>query len=202
MLMAVKVHDIVAFVRNKMRMEHVYQPLLIRTVAEAGGVATVNQIARAFAAADESQVAFYEKRIREMPLRVLKKHGVVTVEKDVVSLNSATLGFLERTELVAACNERMAGFVAERGDGVWVGMMQRDPVPQSTRYTVLKRDGKCLLCGNGPDDAPLEVDHIVPRSKGGSNDISNLQVLCRPCNQGKSNSDDTDFTKKTTGKKR
>jgi 5-methylcytosine-specific restriction endonuclease McrA len=202
MLGRMKIRDVITFVRSRMRMEHVYQPLLIRTVAEAGGVATVNQIARAFAAADESQVAFYEKRIREMPLRVLKKHGVVTVEKNVVSLNSGTLGFLERTELVAACNERMAGFVAERGDGVWMGMMQRDPVPQSIRYTVLLRDRKCLLCGNGPDDAPLEVDHIKPRSKNGSNDISNLQVLCRPCNQGKSNSDDTDFTKKKTGKKK
>ena len=195
------IQGIVSFVRSKMKMEHVYQPLLIKTLAEAGGVATVNQIARAFAAADESQVAFYENRIKEMPLRVLKRHGVVTVVNNVVTLNSGRLNFMQRTELVAACDERMAGFVMERGGGVWTGMMQRDPVPQSVRYTVLKRDGKCLLCGNGSDDAPLEVDHIVPRSKGGSNDISNLQVLCRPCNQGKSNSDDTNFTKKKTAKK-
>lgn len=175
-------------------MSHVYQPLLIKTLVEAGGVATLNQVARAFAAADESQVRFYEKRITQMPLKVLKKHGVITADKNVISLDLKFMSFVDRMEVIASCNQRIAQFVKERGDGVWNGLMQLDPVPESLRYTVLKRDRKCLLCGNGPDDAPLEVDHIVPRSKGGSNDITNLQVLCRPCNQGKSNHDDTDFT--------
>lgn len=33
----------------------------------------------------------------------------------------------------------------------------------------------------------LTVDHIVPLSQGGTNDHSNLQVLCRPCNSAKHN---------------
>ncbi|MGI9446309.1 MAG: HNH endonuclease [Pirellulales bacterium] len=40
---------------------------------------------------------------------------------------------------------------------------------------------------------PLHVDHITPRSKGGSNDLDNLQALCRACHLGKGNRDDTDF---------
>lgn len=186
--------EIITFINTKMKMSHVYQPLLIKTLVEAGGVATLNQLARAFAAADESQVRFYERRIRQMPLKVLKRHGVVHADKSVISLDLTSLSFVDRMDIIASCNQRIAQFVSGRGDGVWSGMMQLDPVPESLRYKVLKRDRKCLLCGNGPDDAPLEVDHIVPRSKGGSNDITNLQVLCRPCNQGKSNQDDTDFT--------
>jgi 5-methylcytosine-specific restriction endonuclease McrA len=39
----------------------------------------------------------------------------------------------------------------------------------------------------------LHVDHIKPRSLGGTNDPDNLQTLCRKCNIGKSNKDDTDL---------
>ena len=175
-------------------MSHIYQPLLIKTLVESGGVATVNQIARVFSAADENQVRFYEARIKQMPLKVLRHHRIVTVNKGVVSLDIAKLTFTQRTKLVAACNQRIADFIDLRGEGVWSGMIQLDPVPASTRYVILKRDKICQLCGNTKDDAPLEVDHILPRSKGGSNDLTNLQTLCRPCNQGKSNSDDTKFT--------
>ena len=40
----------------------------------------------------------------------------------------------------------------------------------------------CLKCGT---DKQLEVDHIVPLSKGGSNIITNLQMLCKSCNRSK-----------------
>lgn len=37
------------------------------------------------------------------------------------------------------------------------------------------------------DDDKMEVDHIIPWSHGGSDDMYNLQPLCKPCNRSKSN---------------
>ncbi|WP_414583393.1 HNH endonuclease [Scytonema sp. PCC 10023] len=59
-------------------------------------------------------------------------------------------------------------------------------IRKSVRVSVLHRDGyKCVFCGISARQIELEVDHIVPFSKGGSNDISNLQTLCIDCNRGK-----------------
>jgi len=63
---------------------------------------------------------------------------------------------------------------------------QREPVGLSKRYAVMKRDGfQCVLCGATGVDAKLEIDHIVPVTAYGSNDIDNLRTLCFKCNRGK-----------------
>lgn len=59
-------------------------------------------------------------------------------------------------------------------------------IPPSIRVSVLHRDGyKCVFCGRGAKQVELEVDHILPFSKGGTNEPSNLQTLCFDCNRGK-----------------
>jgi len=59
-------------------------------------------------------------------------------------------------------------------------------IPASIRVSVFHRDAcKCVFCGRSAKKVQLEVDHIVPFSKGGSNDLSNLQTLCIDCNRGK-----------------
>jgi hypothetical protein len=63
-------------------------------------------------------------------------------------------------------------------------------------WAVLARDQwTCCSCGRSArqDGVLLEVDHIVPRSRGGSNTLENLQTLCKKCNLGKSNRDSTDL---------
>jgi diadenosine tetraphosphate (Ap4A) HIT family hydrolase len=67
-------------------------------------------------------------------------------------------------------------------------------IPGTIRYEVLKQaKGRCQLCGVDGEGKALEVDHILPRNNGGSDDLSNLQALCYSCNATKRDRDDTDF---------
>lgn len=58
-------------------------------------------------------------------------------------------------------------------------------------YLLEKWNRKCAYCGG--ENVPLEVEHIQPRSKGGSDRVSNLALACHPCNQSKGNLDIRDF---------
>ena len=60
---------------------------------------------------------------------------------------------------------------------------RRDAIPESVRIAVWRRDeGKCAKCGSRKN---LEYDHIIPISKGGSNTVRNIELLCEECNRKK-----------------
>ena len=183
------------FIESEMRMSHIYQPLMIRALVEAGGTATMRQLALAFVGRDESQIVYYEKRIREMPLRVLRNHGVVQEDGKLISLSTERLTFEQRSAVLMACEQRMHEFVAKRGLALWdYRMLDTEPIPDSLRLRVLMASGRrCALCGGTSRERPLDVDHIIPRSRGGKTVLSNLQVLCSKCNRSKGNKDTTDF---------
>lgn len=57
----------------------------------------------------------------------------------------------------------------------------------SLRFEIFKRDNfTCNYCGKKSPEIKLEVDHIVPVSIGGTDDIFNLTTACFECNRGKS----------------
>lgn len=64
---------------------------------------------------------------------------------------------------------------------------KRKTIKPKLRFNILERDKyTCQACGATPQDGvTLEIDHIQPIAKGGTDDPSNLQVLCRECNAGK-----------------
>lgn len=54
------------------------------------------------------------------------------------------------------------------------------------RIRILERDGfQCVYCGRRPPEVALEVDHVLARSRGGTDDATNLVTACRECNNGK-----------------
>lgn len=81
--------------------------------------------------------------------------------------------------------------------------MARKPIPKTLRFEVFKRDKfTCQYCGESAPNVILEVDHIKPVSKGGSNDILNLITSCRDCNRGKTNKTLSDNSCVTIQKRR
>ena len=189
-----RIHD---FLLNKMRMAHVYQPVMIRTLLNSGGSASTGQIAQALLAEDRSQIEYYEQITKNMVGRVLvKNRAIASKDKDTYTLDGFDqLEASEVTELIKACDEKIRGYVDVRGDAIWSHRKKSSGYISGTiRYEVLKRAKfRCELCGISAQEKALEVDHIIPRSHQGSDDISNLQALCYSCNAMKRDRDDTDF---------
>jgi len=63
-------------------------------------------------------------------------------------------------------------------------------------YLLEKWQRKCAYCE--AKDIPLEIEHIVPKSKGGTNRVSNLTLACNKCNVKKSNKPVEAFVKDKT----
>lgn len=60
----------------------------------------------------------------------------------------------------------------------------RRVLSDAERQELLERDGwACVYCGATDE---LEIDHIIPFSRGGACSVDNFQVLCGPCNRSKS----------------
>ncbi len=74
-------------------------------------------------------------------------------------------------------------------------LVQQDPIdyqdpshpgyiaPVVRRKVWIRNKGQCAACGSRKD---LQYDYIVPLIEGGHNNLNNLQLLCKTCNQGKS----------------
>ena len=63
---------------------------------------------------------------------------------------------------------------------------KRAPIPADTRHQVYEKyNGCCAYCGTLLEYKDMQVDHLHPVLKGGSNELSNLMPACRSCNHYK-----------------
>lgn len=186
------------FISKKMRMSHIYQPAMLMELMKHGGSVSEEQIGRALLARDTSQVEYYSIVTRDMVGRVLRKHGVVTRDSKTKTYELAGYEGLTPKEienLNALLQAKLRSFEEAHGGSVWDHRRKGGShVSGTLRYEILKdAQGRCELCGISKDEKHLQVDHIVPRNHGGSDDPSNLQALCYSCNAMKRDRDDTDF---------
>ena len=75
-------------------------------------------------------------------------------------------------------------------DFIWRALTryERGKVSLKLRFAVFERDGyKCKCCGKHGYRSNLEIDHIIPISRGGKSTYDNLQTLCHDCNYKKGN---------------
>jgi len=186
------------FLSNRMRMSHIYQPVMIKALLENNGVCHEREIAKALLINDESQIDYYNKITNVMVGRILRSHNIVERDRKTKEYRIKDFEFMSRSsikQLIKICDEKLNEFLKSRGDKIFSHRTKSSGyIGGSIRYEVLKRAKyHCELCGISADKKALEVDHIVPRNIGGNDDISNLQALCYSCNSMKRDKDDTDF---------
>lgn len=67
-------------------------------------------------------------------------------------------------------------------------------IPRPTQFRVLKRENQiCQVCSKSVKDEEIEFDHIIPWSKGGSSEESNIRLLCSGCNRKRGNNYEEDY---------
>lgn len=193
-----KFKELAEFIDSGMRMSHIYQPVMLVELLENGGRLKDSEIAKALLARDESQIGYYTTITNNMVGTVLRNRGVVernrkTREFSLIDYES--LSIKDVAILKEKCLKRLEEYLDKIGRKIFNHRrMSVGYISGTLRYEVLKRAKfHCELCGISAEEKALAVDHILPRNKGGSDDLCNLQALCYSCKAMKRDRDDTDF---------
>lgn len=185
------------FIKKKMSMTHIYQPVMIRTLLESKDYkASREEIARQFLGMDTSQLHYYEAIVGRWPHQTLKSHDIIDYnrkgKKYTLLLDCATRE--QKDRLIELCNLRLQEFIDKDPAIRRYREIDKRSLSGSVRYDILaKSKGVCVACGVTSKEAILHVDHIVPINAGGRNHPDNMQALCYKCNTQKRDRDATDF---------
>jgi hypothetical protein len=99
--------------KRRMRMSHIYQPVMLMTLLRNGGKSPVERIAKEFLIRDPSQIDYYSQITKTMPGRVLgKNHGIVDkIGNEYLLKGFEALSQDEVEGLVQACQARLDGYL-------------------------------------------------------------------------------------------
>ena len=127
----------------------------------------------------------FNKRIQKPTLKfsIFVKITLTNINGYYIKSKRAVFGVKEITSIVNELKRK-------RGDrylsnDIWksISNVERAKVTNRLRFAIYKRDNyRCKKCGSTEN---LEIDHIIPISRGGKSTYSNLQTLCHKCNKEK-----------------
>ena len=132
----------------------------------------------------------YEEKIYKKHIQSATTEFYLTVKLSLSKINgevyrrkSARFTAPQITELIVRLNNKNGTFYRDRGIWDAICRVERGKVSNKLRFAVYQRDGyRCRYCHRSQKQAYLEVDHIIPISKGGKSTMDNLQTLCHDCN--------------------
>jgi hypothetical protein len=151
-----------------------------------------------------TQIDYYTERVKRMVGKVLTGNGITRYNQGAYGLvggiaegfcAAVELSDAEREELLQLCRQRLDTFREQRGEEVCCLLTQKPAAPgtgaATARRSAARSKSGCspvpraaanaaapAVAWQAPHQRALEVDHILPRNQGGSDDLSNLQALC------------------------
>ena len=107
--------DLKDFILNRMRMSHIYQPVMLMTLLKEGGVASIETLSKKLLIEDKSQQEYYGNITRNMVGRVLNNHGIVQKDGKIFKLKDyETYTEDQRIELIQICQEKLNEYIEKR----------------------------------------------------------------------------------------
>jgi hypothetical protein len=107
------------YIAKRMRMSHIYQPLMLTELLGRRSPAPAQNIARRILGEDVTQIETYTERVKRMVGRVLTGNGITRYGDGLTTLIGAEeLGDSERDTLLQLCRQRLDGIREQRGEEV------------------------------------------------------------------------------------
>lgn len=124
------------------------------------------------------------EREREQFYRAVLEYLAYGTEPDYLGGTAVAIWVAIEKTISKSRSRAVAGSIGGKAHGCSV--FERDTLPNRLRFDILARDNfTCRYCGRSAPDVALNVDHVFPVAKGGTNDPDNLVTACFECNNGK-----------------
>ena len=124
----------------------------------------------------------------ETEFRISVRLNCSNMNGHIYASKKETFDEVKIASMLRGLTDRRGNFFNDRNTWDAICRVERGKVSNKMRFSIYQRDGyRCCNCGKNGKITNLEIDHIVPISKGGKSTYNNLQTLCHRCNVEKGN---------------